>query len=144
MSYQALTVHFGFATKRRVRCLAAAFDEPMEKAVEQALTWNSARLLAFGAATEHVHVLASHSARKSAERLVAESKRGLSELFDDLGVEVKWQDGFWAVSVSPGAVAQVARYIDRQRSHHAAGLDFETELRAFAAVEERARRKKAG
>jgi putative transposase len=115
--------HVVWATKRRCRMLAAEHDGFLLTLLRGAVPEDRGWLRAFGASNDHVHVLVELSATVRLCDLV-QSLKGVSarrwNQQPPLGASpLRWQDGYWARSVSPGEDEALRWYIHNQREHHA-------------------------
>ena len=115
-------VHVVWATKRRSHVLAADHDAFLRTLLSAAVPEDRGWLRAFGASDDHVHVLVEVSATVRLCELV-QSLKGVSarrwNQQPPLGASpLRWQDGYWARSVSPDEDGALLRYILDQREHH--------------------------
>jgi len=78
-------------------------------------------LVAFGAASDHVHVILQLACTAALAGVVGPMK-GLSAFLLNrdagAGERLVWQEGYWAESIEPGFVATASRYALRQRTRH--------------------------
>ncbi len=129
MSMNALVVHLGWTTKHRKPVLDEAFDLSLEAAFDKCLSNKNAKLLAFGASIDHVHLAVSFLPTHAISDLVRDLKRaGARTLKREHEVmELTWQSSYWALTARPGHCADLFRYIRNQRAHHQDPQAFEIE-----------------
>lgn len=116
-------VHVVWATKRRSQLLAAEHDGLLCTLLRDAVPEDRGWLRAFGASNDHVHVLVEVSATVRFCDLVQSLKGASARRWNQLpppgACPLRWQDGYWARSVSPDEDEALVRYILNQRAHHA-------------------------
>ena len=122
-----LAVHVVWATKYRSPLFAEANDGLLLTLLRGAVPEDRGFVRAFGASDDHVHVLVELAATVrlcdlvqclkgvSARRWNQQPPHGASPL--------RWQDGYWARSVSPDEDAALLHYIRTQREHHRTSQD---------------------
>ena len=123
-SHSELFYHFVWTTKNR----ADLIDPDIELAVRKALYAKGEELqitiLEVNGTADHIHVLLrSNSSVAPAD--IAKHLKGSSSHFvnhvtlkEDKVRSLYWQDGYAVISVSPGAVSSVRKYIQNQKVHH--------------------------
>jgi REP element-mobilizing transposase RayT len=115
--------HVVWATKHRSPVLAVEHDGFLRTLLHDAVPEERGWLRAFGASNDHVHVLVELSASVRFCDLVQSLKGASARRWNQqppLGASpVRWQDGYWARSVSPDEDETLVRYILNQREHHA-------------------------
>ncbi|OAI54074.1 transposase [Planctomyces sp. SCGC AG-212-M04] len=124
-------IHLIYSTKSRVPCLSAQL-RPKLYAYKAGILkdWNSPALV-IGGVEDHVHVLCVLSKNHALTKIVEEIKKGSSKWLKTQGLrDFHWQAGYGAFSVSESNSAQVARYIERQETHHRK-LSYQEEFREF-------------
>ncbi|HSH10020.1 MAG TPA: transposase [Oceanipulchritudo sp.] len=70
---------------------------------------------------DHVHVLCALGKQRCVSDLVRDLKSCSSRWFSDRfpqAADFHWQKGYGAFAVSPSAVSEVVRYIEKQEEHH--------------------------
>ena len=122
MSWVRIWVHLVFSTKNRKPFLRSkelrlkVFQHIKENAKNKGIYMDS-----IGGHTNHVHCLISlgreQSVSKVAQLIKGESSYWInkSELIKS---DFKWQNDFWAVSVSESHLNAVRKYIKNQEEHH--------------------------
>ncbi len=117
-----LLVHVVWATKRRAPLLGAHNDDLLVTLLPSTMPEQSGHLRALGVAPDHVHVLIEVAATLRLSDLVQSMKGVAARRWHQQppdGVLLRWQDGYWARSVSPSHTEALDRYIRNQRAHHA-------------------------
>ena len=89
--------------------------------------------LQIGGCDDHIHALIQappiYSPAQIAQYLKGESSKWIHEEFSAMH-KFAWQDGYGAFTVSKSQLAEVVRYVQRQREHHRKRT-FQEEFRAF-------------
>jgi REP element-mobilizing transposase RayT len=125
-AHAALYVHLVWATWERQPFLQEDIKRQMYRLIGAKCQELHAQIIAIGGIEDHVHVLVGVPPMLSVADLVKHLK-GASSRIMNKQLETspthffKWQDGYGAISVSPSALNEVARYIAQQKEHHAAG-----------------------
>jgi REP element-mobilizing transposase RayT len=121
-SYCAVYIHVVFSTKVRAPQIDASLEERLYPYIGGIVRELGGKLLRGNGTADHVHLLISMPANVSTAWMVktvkASSTRWIHETFAERD-RFEWQRGYAAFSVSQSALETVARYIDRQKSHHA-------------------------
>jgi putative transposase len=117
-SVSLLLVHIVWSTRGRRPDIAPDLDGPLERTLQQKAADLRAAVHAFGAARDHVHVLARIPVDVSVALLVNRLKGASSHAFRYALVD-GWQTGYWVESVSPGVLEPIDAYVRAQRVHHA-------------------------
>lgn len=121
-SFVSLVAHAVWATERRAPFIAVDVDPWLDEQFGRAARDQRARLLGFGAAPDHVHVVVSFSASLPFSEVIKTMKGRTSRLAKKQNPDaplLAWQDGYWAESWPPAGLAPLLEYIRCQRQHHA-------------------------
>ncbi len=122
MSWVRIWVHLVFTTKNRTPLLnskelrGTVFSHILENAKEKDIWLDSVN-----GHKEHVHCLFSLGREQTISQVVQLIKGESSYWINRNKViahKFKWQDDFWAVSVSESHVSKVRKYIATQEQHH--------------------------
>jgi putative transposase len=117
-----LLVHVIWATNDRVALLLPEHDALLHSLIVASLAPARARVGAFGASDDHVHVLIELAATARlcdvVQALKGVSARRWNEQPPRDAPLIRWQEGYWARSVSPADVTALGRYVREQRAHH--------------------------
>jgi len=123
-TYTKLLIHCVYSTKDRRNSI----PEPVR-------VWNMTReiarnlkidVVAVGGTRNHVHLLMALPSNRNLADVLRDLKSNSSLILRRENRGFRWQDGYAAISVSPGAVPSVTRYIENQEQHHS-HRSFETE-----------------
>lgn len=131
-SLSQIYLHLVFSTKHREPFLA---DRPLRDRTFAYLAGTCDNLacpaVVGGGVADHVHMLCRFGKTIPAADLLRDLKRDsskwLKEQSSALGA-FHWQIGYGAFSISPGHVAAVRQYVERQEEHHAT-VSFQDEFR---------------
>jgi putative transposase len=81
-------------------------------------------ILAINGMPDHVHLLLKTGAVVDMPNIMKKIKGNSSALLNRMMGEqerFRWQEGYYAASVTPSHVPKIAAYIHGQKEHHAAG-----------------------
>ena len=129
----SLYVHIVFSTKNRANLIAPEFESDLYSYMGGILRNHGGSLLAANGTANHSHLLVSLSKNHSLAETVGDLKRDSSKWVKNEGdgpKNFKWQDGYGAFSVGQTQIAEVKKYIARQKEKHAKHT-FENEMRGF-------------
>jgi REP element-mobilizing transposase RayT len=121
-SYTALYTHVVFSTKDRRPQITTSLEERLYPYLGGILRDLNGRLLHVNGADDHTHILISSPPTASLAELVGKVKGCSSKWVNDTfpqRAKFAWQRGYAAFSVSQSQIPVVARYIERQKAHHA-------------------------
>lgn len=121
-SYSSNRIHIVFSTKGRKPCLSEEF-QPKLWAYMAGIAHNQEfDAIAIGGVSDHVHALfvlpPSMPLAKAVQFLKGSSSHWINENAA-IGAPFSWQEGYGAFSVSASQTADVVRYIQNRRAHHA-------------------------
>ncbi|HEX4963890.1 MAG TPA: IS200/IS605 family transposase [Thermoanaerobaculia bacterium] len=125
-----LLYHIVFSTKERVPLISEGLQESLYEYIGGILRGQRSILLEIGGMQDHVHLLAKLKADLAVAVAVRLIKTNSSVWINEnrkIQGRFEWQAGYFAVSVSESRVAEVRRYIQTQREHHAR-ISFRDEL----------------
>jgi len=126
-----LLYHIVFSTKERIPLIEDGLRESLYEYIGGIVRGQRGVLLEIGGMPEHVHLLVklkADLALASAVRLVKTNSSGWINENRKIQGRFEWQAGYFGVSVSESRVAELRRYIQTQKEHHAR-ISFEDELR---------------
>ena len=122
MSYVRIWVHLVFSTKNRQPLLNNKIRYEVQNHIIQNCAEKKIFLRAINGYTEHLHCLISLG-RDQCISKVAQLIKGESSIWINsnnlISDNFKWQDDYFAVSVSESLVNMVIEYINNQETHHA-------------------------
>jgi putative transposase len=121
-SYNALYTHVVFSTKDRTPQLDPALEARLYPYMGGIVRELKGALLNVNGVEDHLHLLISMPPTASTAEVVGKvkgcSSKWIHETFPERAA-FEWQRGYSAFSVSPSQLPAVARYIERQKAHHA-------------------------
>jgi REP element-mobilizing transposase RayT len=116
-----LVAHLVWSTKGRAPAIPPSMDRWLVELLASKAQELGCQVLVAGCSWTHVHVLVRYppaaSVSQIAHRLKGASSRAVNARMPG-EQPFRWQDGFWAESVSPADEARLQAYIMRQREHH--------------------------
>ena len=136
MSYIKMWVHLVFATKSREPLLSKEIRYKIQEHIIQNCKEKSIYLQAINGYTDHIHCLISlgreQSIAKIAQLIKGESSFWINK-YKLTKTQFKWQDDYFAVSVSESVLPKVIAYIKNQELHHAI-KSFDDEVKEFEKI----------
>ena len=137
-SHVASYFHLVFSTKERRRLILPEWENRLHSYLGGVVHGMDAIPIKIGGIEDHVHLLVRLKSKHRLYYFLRDLKADSSEwVHKEVTRMFEWQKGYGAFSVSPTAVEDVRRYIDRQREHHKR-IDFKgeyVELLTRASVE---------
>jgi REP element-mobilizing transposase RayT len=134
-SYVSLYTHIVYSTKNRTPQIDPALEERLFPYLAAIVRELGGRACVINGVPDHVHLLTETSATIPLAHLIGKVKGCSSKWIHDTFPEhakFEWQRGYGAFSVSRSIVPIVARYIERQKTHHRKAT-FADEFRALLA-----------
>ncbi len=128
-----ILLHITFSTKDRAPLIPPAIEADLAAYLGGICRHHHSALLACGGTSDHIHLLVSLGKIVALADLMLHLKRDSSKWIKPKDVAARdfaWQDGYFAFSIGESGVADLRRYIDGQKEHHAR-VDFKDEMRAF-------------
>lgn len=132
-TFVKLYVHIIFSTKNRADLIRPEIEEELFSYIGGITNNNKSKLLSAGGTENHIHLLVSMSKNIELSKLVGDIKRDSSKWIKTKGKDFnlfQWQDGYGAFSVGHTQIADVKKYIAKQKEPHASD-SFEDEFRYF-------------
>lgn len=132
-SLARILVHIIFSTKNRSPFIQLGIEKELFAYQAAVLRNCGSPALIINGTEDHVHILCSLSRTMAISDLVAEVKKRSSKWIKTKGevhVGFAWQNGYGAFSIGESAVAELKRYIARQKEHHRR-RSFQEEFRAI-------------
>jgi putative transposase len=120
MSWVRVWIHIVFSTKNREPMLTEKVRENVFEHIRQNAKEKNIYIKSINGWKDHCHCLISLNKDQSISKLVQQIKGESSAWINktDLIKEFKWQDDYFAVSVSESKLEKVINYIDNQNEHH--------------------------
>jgi REP element-mobilizing transposase RayT len=123
MSTAVVVVHAVWSTSDRARSIGRDFEEQLHRTIEAKCAELRCPAIAVGGIEDHVHLLARLHPTVMLSRLIGEAKGLSAYLFNQWSRSCppfRWQEGYFAQSIDPDAIDEIAQYVRRQREHHLA------------------------
>ena len=121
-------VHVIFSTKGREKVIPKELQPRLWAFMGGIARTNGFAVMMAGGISDHAHVFVDIPAKLDLAKAVQLIKGGSSKWCNEhLSGRFAWQEGYYAISVSPSHREAVARYIQNQEGHHAK-QGFEDEL----------------
>ena len=120
MSWVRIWIHLVFSTKNREPSLTSEIRSTVFNHIKENCESKGIYLRAINGWSDHCHCLISinkdMSISKVAQLIKGESSTWINK--QKLSINFKWQDDYFAVSVSESKLASVIKYIENQEDHH--------------------------
>jgi putative transposase len=132
-SLAQVLVHLIFSTKNREPFLLDEVRPELHPYMATVLKANECPAILMNSVEDHAHVLFHLSKNRALCDVIESLKKDSSKWIKTKGRPYRnfhWQSGYGAFSVSQSNVAQVVRYIEKQKEHHRRRT-FQEEFRAF-------------
>ena len=133
MAYCDFNVHIVFSTKEREPWIGHDVKDRLYPYIGGILRQLEGRLIAAGGSSDHLHLAASLSPRRSLVEVVrtvkANSSKWIHQEFAALA-DFAWQDGYAVFSVSHSVMPRAVEYVKGQEQHHPK-MTFKEELIAL-------------
>ncbi len=120
-SYTQLNYHVVFATKRRRRIIAKAYQEHLYNYIGGIVVGFDGILDSIGGIEDHVHLLVHIPAKIAVSDAIRSIKSNSSRWFNEQNWNAdvfEWQKGYGAFTVSYSQMERVRAYIENQEAHH--------------------------
>ena len=133
---QSLTnvlLHIIFSTKDREPLIKPEIESDLYAYINGILKKLSCPPIAMGGTKNHIHILCTLSRTLSISTVLEEIKKSSSKWVKTRGnafTRFYWQAGYGAFSIGESTVADLKKYIARQKEHHQT-VSFQDEFRAF-------------
>jgi putative transposase len=124
-SHTELYYHFTWSTLDRRNHISESWENRLFDFIKNKCLELCSPLLEINGTKDHVHVLLRSSTNINPAKICHELKGASSHMINKAKLcktHFGWQDGCGAFSVSAHDVDTVARYIRRQKRHHATGV----------------------
>src|SRR5436305_1325687 len=122
MTRGELFVHAVWATWRRRPFIDPAIEAGLHQPMSSKAMQLRCPVLAIGGTSDHVHVVARVHATIAISRLVGEIKGYSSYVIGhSVGKPFRWQEGYYAATITADVLGAVKHYVLHQREHHRLG-----------------------
>ena len=132
-SLSSILIHLVFSTKNREPFITEAIESELHPYLAKIFHELKSPSLAINGTSDHIHILFSLARTSVIADVVQEVKTESSKWIKTKGAEFQnfqWQRGYGAFSVGQSQVAEVKRYLARQKFHHRR-ITFQEEYRKF-------------
>jgi REP element-mobilizing transposase RayT len=127
-TYTKILIHCVYSTKNRTSSIPE--PERVWKMTREIARNLKIDILAIGGTSDHLHLLLALPSDRRLADIIRDLKANSSLILRQQNRRFHWQDGYGAISVSPGVVPAAIRYIQNQEHHHR-GVPFATEYLAM-------------
>ena len=120
-SYVRIWIHAVWSTKYRNFYIHLDKEGPIHQHMHQQFLKMGCRVKAINGMQDHVHCLFSLNPKVPLDRIMQQVKGSTSYFVNKNNIipeHFKWQDGFWATSLSDERVKIVHAYIRNQKRKH--------------------------
>ena len=115
-----VAVHGNGSTRSRLATIGHVQERVIRDAIARQLSRLGCTLIAFGAASDHVHVLFWMSPTAHLSEIFRAMKSASAvEVNRCVDYEFRWEQGYAVFSVDPLSIGVVATYVTNQRTRHA-------------------------
>ena len=124
MSRLLLYFHVVWATKRRQPWLTLEKEEAFYRCTLKLIEEAGYETLAINGTVDHVHLLFQTVPQVDMAALMKKVKGVTSALVNDMTGHAeffRWQEGYYASTVTPSHLPKVRAYVEGQKGHHARG-----------------------
>jgi putative transposase len=121
MSRVLFYFHVVWATKRRQPWLTPDKEQAVYRCVLKMVPERGCEVLAINGMPDHVHLLLKSGPRIDLSLLMKHVKGVTSTLVNDMtnhAEHFRWQEGYYAVTVTPSHLPKVQAYVQNQKEHH--------------------------
>lgn len=123
MSRVQLYFHVVWATKRRQPYLTPQKEEAVYRCALKVIQRQGYEVLAINGMPDHVHLLLKSGPQIDLSILMKNIKGVTSALVNDMtnhAESFRWQEGYYAATVTPSHLPKVLAYVQNQKEHHRA------------------------
>ena len=127
MSQWQLYFHIVWATKHRQPLLTLELEQAVFRCALTVAAELGCEVVGLNGMPDHVHLLIRSGPQFNLSRLLKQIKGNTSALANDMhqhAASFRWQEGYYAITVTPSHVPKVQAYIKHQKEHHRAGTTY--------------------
>ena len=124
MSKVTLYIHIVWATKHRQPLLTPIKEESVFRCATTLVNDMGYETVAINGMPDHVHLLIKSGAKLDLPTLMKQVKGVTSTILNDMTLHAenfRWQEGYFAASVTPSHAPKIIAYIQNQKEHHQRG-----------------------
>ena len=125
MSRQLLYFHIVWATKHRQPFLTPHKEEAVFRCALKLIAEMGYEVIALNGMPDHVHLLLKSGPQIDISALMKKLKGVTSAMVNDmtdLSENFRWQEGYYAMTVTPSHLPKVMNYVKNQKEHHSDGV----------------------
>ncbi|MCX6380161.1 MAG: IS200/IS605 family transposase [Armatimonadetes bacterium] len=114
-------LHLVWATKHREALLTLTKEEIAYRAIRAIVEAEGYEVLDINGMPDHIHLLIKAKTKLDITYLMQRVKGSVSALLTDIAKQdeqLRWQEGYFAASVTPSQVPKIRAYIQNQKQHH--------------------------
>ena len=127
MSRLLLYFHVVWATKQRQLWLTPEKEEAVYRCALKIVSARGYEVLAINGMPDHVHMLLKSGPQIDLPLPMKSVKGVTSALLNDMKDHTesfRWQEGYFAVTVTPSHVPKIMAYVQNQKEHHRANTTY--------------------
>ena len=127
MSRYALFIHIVWTTKQRQPYLTPEKEARLFRLAISLTEEMGYEVLAINGMPDHVHLLISSGPQMDLIALMKKIKGITSAMLNDMTdheSNFRWQEGYYAATVTPSHLPKVLAYVQGQKEHHRAGKTY--------------------
>ena len=124
MSRLELYFHLVWATQHRQPLLTVPKEEAVFRCIIKLMEPMPYAILALNGMPDHVHLLIQTGSQVDVSALMKKLKAVSSTMVNDMTDHVerfRWQEGYYAATITPSHMPRVRAYILNQKQHHSDG-----------------------
>ncbi len=124
MSKTTLYIHIVWATKHRQPTLTPIKEESVFRCATTLVNDMGYETIAINGMPDHVHLLIKSGAQLDLSSLMKQVKGVTSAMLNDMTLHAesfRWQEGYFAATVTPSHVPKIVSYIQNQKERHQEG-----------------------
>ncbi len=124
MSRWDLYFHIVWATKNRQPFLTEEREAAVYKIIVALTQAEGQEVLELNGTKDHVHLLLKSGPKFDLSELMKKIKGASSSMLNDMTYHAhhfRWQDGYFAATITPAHLPKVRTYIQNQKEHHQTG-----------------------
>ena len=121
-TYTQLHIHAVFSPKYRDAVIHSSWEDELYRYLTGAVQAYDHKMLQINGMPDHIHMLFGMRPTQGLSDLMKTIKEESSRWINRQGFvpgTFRWQSGFGAFSVEKVSIPRIARYIERQKQHHA-------------------------
>ena len=120
-TYKQAYFQLVFAVRNREAVITNDWKDELEKYITKIVQENGHKLIAIGAATDHIHIFIGYNLNHLIPNLVEAIKTSTNHWVNERNFtrsKFSWQNGYGAFTYSHSSIDSVAKYVMNQEEHH--------------------------